>query len=143
MFNLPEIRHSFDWLLLTVILGSLTQNQIPEYRTFYINYNDLKKKIKILANFKRTSANTPSLSEFLNDLDKNVDKVDGFYSKQISEFEQKLESFKIKYEAYIKQREFNTGTYYLDEDDLLGALVGLRSQLQKLSVGITFLYFYN
>ncbi|KAK4152039.1 Glycerophosphoryl diester phosphodiesterase family-domain-containing protein [Chaetomidium leptoderma] len=107
---------------------NLPRNQVPEWAGSYINYKGLKKLIKAAARAARDGEQV-DLAEFFFDLDRNLEGVDAFYNKKFAEACRRLRVLQDRYGS-------SPGVVAnLDDDEieeLMGALLELRSQLRKL-----------
>ncbi|KAK3387183.1 Glycerophosphoryl diester phosphodiesterase family-domain-containing protein [Podospora didyma] len=107
---------------------SLPRNQVPEWAAFYINYKGLKKLVKALAAAAQ-NGEPVDLAEFFFALDRNLEDVDSFYNKRFAEACRRL---KVLQDRYGKTPDVVAN---LDDDEieeLMGALLELRSQLRNL-----------
>ncbi|KAL5611978.1 uncharacterized protein BROUX77_002134 [Berkeleyomyces rouxiae] len=107
---------------------NLPRNQVPEWEAFYIDYKDLKKLIKTAQETWR-SGETADLAEFFYALDRNLEDVDSFYNKKLTEYARRMT---LLQEHYGRPHH---DTSSLDDDEaeeLMGALLDLRSHLRKL-----------
>ncbi|KAK4228446.1 Glycerophosphodiester phosphodiesterase GDE1 [Podospora fimiseda] len=107
---------------------NLPRNQVPEWAPFYIDYKDLKKLIKAAAAASQ-NGDQVDLAEFFFVLDRNLEDVDSFYNKKFSETCRRLKVLQDRYEATPDL------VSNLDDDEieeLMGALLDLRSQLRNL-----------
>ncbi|PQE33196.1 Glycerophosphodiester phosphodiesterase GDE1 protein [Rutstroemia sp. NJR-2017a WRK4] len=103
--------------------------QVPEWSSSYINYKGLKKLIKAAAASAKNNSDV-DLAEFFFSLDRNLEDVDDFYNKKFSDASRRL---KLLQERYGNSKLYSTQA--LDRNDveeLMGALLELRSQLRKL-----------
>ncbi|KAL2192417.1 Glycerophosphoryl diester phosphodiesterase family-domain-containing protein [Corynascus similis CBS 632.67] len=107
---------------------NLPRNQVPEWAGSYINYKGLKKLIK--AGVKAARDGEPvDLAEFFFELDRNLEDVDSFYNRKFADACRRL---KVLQDRYGNSPEVVTN---LDDDEieeLMGAVLELRSQLRKL-----------
>ncbi|PHH53864.1 Glycerophosphodiester phosphodiesterase gde1 [Ceratocystis fimbriata CBS 114723] len=107
---------------------NLPRNQVPEWSAFYIDYKDLKKLIKTVQKASK-GGETADLAEFFYALDRNLEDVDTFYNKKLAEYARRMSLLQERYgRAY-------DDTSSLDDDEaeeLMGALLDLRSHLRKL-----------
>ncbi|KAH6621131.1 Glycerophosphoryl diester phosphodiesterase family-domain-containing protein [Chaetomium sp. MPI-SDFR-AT-0129] len=107
---------------------NLPRNQVPEWAGSYINYKGLKKLIK--SGVKSAKDGEPvDLAEFFFDLDRNLEDVDSFYNKKFADACRRL---KVLQDRYGSSPDVVAN---LDDDEieeLMGALLELRSQLRKL-----------
>ncbi|KAL2020112.1 hypothetical protein VTK56DRAFT_8717 [Thermocarpiscus australiensis] len=107
---------------------NLPRNQVPEWAGSYINYKGLKKLVKAAA--KAAQNGEPvDLAEFFFALDRNLEDVDSFYNKKFADACRRL---KVLRDRYGSTPDVVTN---LDDDEieeLMGALLELRSQLRKL-----------
>ncbi|KAK3304381.1 Glycerophosphoryl diester phosphodiesterase family-domain-containing protein [Chaetomium strumarium] len=107
---------------------NLPRNQVPEWAGCYINYKGLKKLIKAAARAAQNGEEV-DLAEFFFDLDRNLEDVDSFYNKKFAEAYRRL---RVLQDRYGSSPEIVAN---LDDDEieeLMGALLELRSQLRKL-----------
>ncbi|KAK4166095.1 Glycerophosphodiester phosphodiesterase GDE1 [Cladorrhinum sp. PSN259] len=107
---------------------NLPRNQVPEWAPFYIDYKGLKKLIKAAAAAAQAGEQV-DLAEFFFALDRNLEDVDSFYNKKFSEACRRLKVLQDRYDA---TPDFVAN---LDDDEieeLMGALLDLRSQLRNL-----------
>ncbi|KAI9640639.1 Glycerophosphocholine phosphodiesterase [Ciborinia camelliae] len=109
---------------------SLPASQVPEWSSSYINYKGLKKLIKAAANAAKDGKNV-DLAEFFFSLDRNLEDVDLFYNKKFSDSSRRLNLLQQRYgdaKAYTTQ-----ALDHNEVEELMGALLELRSQLRKLN----------
>ncbi|KAG8630179.1 hypothetical protein KVT40_001798 [Elsinoe batatas] len=107
---------------------NLTRNQVPEWSFSYINYKGLKKLIKS-AHKEETAEGGADLAEFFYALDRNLEDVDFFYNKKYAEFSRRL---RLLYERYGTTAKPQEEMDKEELEDLMGALLELRSQYRKL-----------
>ncbi|KAF2182168.1 GDPD-domain-containing protein [Zopfia rhizophila CBS 207.26] len=107
---------------------NLPRNQVPEWASSYINYKGLKKLVKS-ASIAVKNGFDPDLAEFFFSLDRNLEDVDGFYNKKYSEASRRL---KLLHSRYGRSAQAPDGIDKDEAQDLMGALLELRSQLRKL-----------
>ncbi|ESZ96720.1 hypothetical protein SBOR_2864 [Sclerotinia borealis F-4128] len=103
--------------------------QVPEWSSSYINYKGLKKLIKAAANTAKDGKDI-DLAEFFFSLDRNLEDVDAFYNKKFNDSSRRLN---------LLQQRYSDGAIYTTQgldrnevEELMGALLELRSQLRKL-----------
>ncbi|PVI05949.1 GDPD-domain-containing protein [Periconia macrospinosa] len=108
---------------------NLPRNQVPEWASQYINYKGLKKLIKSAASTAAQTGEDPDLAEFFFSLDRNLEDVDGFYNKKYTEYTRRL---KLLHSRYGRVAQLPEGIDKDEAQDLMGALLELRSQLRKL-----------
>ncbi|TKA69425.1 hypothetical protein B0A49_04766 [Cryomyces minteri] len=101
---------------------NLPRNQVPEWASSYINYKGLKKLIK-------AAQQAVKEGEFFYALDRNLEDVDGFYNKKYAEAARRL---RLLHDRYGRATQIPDGIDKDEIDDLMGALLELRSQLRKL-----------
>ncbi|KAF7889387.1 uncharacterized protein EAF01_010880 [Botrytis porri] len=108
---------------------TLPASQVPEWSSSYINYKGLKKLIKAAANAAKDGKSV-DLAEFFFSLDRNLEDVDAFYNKKFYDASRRLN---------LLQQRYSDATVYTTQgldrnevEELLGALLELRSQLRKL-----------
>ncbi|KAK6602327.1 Glycerophosphodiester phosphodiesterase GDE1 [Botrytis cinerea] len=109
--------------------GNLPASQVPEWSSSYINYKGLKKLIKAAANAAKDGKSV-DLTEFFFSLDRNLEDVDAFYNKKFYDASRRLNLLQQRYsdaKVYTTQ-----GLDRNEVEELLGALLELRSQLRKL-----------
>ncbi|KAJ4316398.1 Glycerophosphocholine phosphodiesterase [Neodidymelliopsis sp. IMI 364377] len=106
----------------------LPRNQVPEWASSYINYKGLKKLIKTAAEASKHGAD-PDLAEFFFSLDRNLEDVDTFYSRKYAEYARRLRLLQSRYGRVAQMPE---GIDKDEAQDLIDALLELRSQLRKL-----------
>ncbi|KAK9459370.1 Glycerophosphoryl diester phosphodiesterase family-domain-containing protein [Lipomyces oligophaga] len=115
---------------------NLPRNQVPEWSSFYLNYKSLKKHIRT-ARAAATAAGEPDsspvpesyLTPFFYSLDRNLETVDSFYNQRLTECHRRL---KVVLDRFPYP---SSGPVDFDHDeleDLVGALLELRSQLRML-----------
>ncbi|AEO71495.1 92e4c9ee-7a10-4609-b83e-85c30042bac6 [Thermothielavioides terrestris] len=107
---------------------NLPRNQVPEWAGSYINYKGLKKLIKAAAAAAQHGEQV-DLAEFFFDLDRNLEDVDSFYNKKFADACRRL---RVLQDRYGSSPDVVAN---LDDDEieeLMGALLELRSQLRKL-----------
>ncbi|KAF2471964.1 GDPD-domain-containing protein [Lindgomyces ingoldianus] len=107
---------------------NLPRNQVPEWASSYINYKGLKKLIKTASAALKNGAD-PDLAEFFFSLDRNLEDVDNFYNKKYAESARHL---KLLHSRYGRAAQLPEGIDKDEAQDLMGALLELRSQLRKL-----------
>ncbi|KAA8565517.1 hypothetical protein EYC84_009375 [Monilinia fructicola] len=109
---------------------SLPASQVPEWSSSYINYKGLKKLIKAAANAAKDGKDI-DLAEFFFSLDRNLEDVDAFYNKKFYDSSRRLH---ILQQRYGDSKIYTTQGLDRDEvEELMGALLELRSQLRKLN----------
>ncbi|KAK9365836.1 GDPD-domain-containing protein [Lipomyces kononenkoae] len=113
---------------------NLPRNQVPEWSSYYLNYKSLKKHIKT-ARARATSAGEGDgpisdayLTPFFYSLDRNLEAVDLFYNKRLSECSRRLKVLLDRFPENVKPEDLDRD----DLEDLVGALLELRSQLRML-----------
>ncbi|KAF2706557.1 GDPD-domain-containing protein [Pleomassaria siparia CBS 279.74] len=107
---------------------NLPRNQVPEWASYYINYKSLKQLIKTASAAVKNGAD-PDLAEFFFSLDRNLEDVDGFYTKKYSEAARRLKLLHGRYGHSVQSPD---GIDQDESQDLMGALLDLRTQLRKL-----------
>ncbi|PSK42080.1 Glycerophosphodiester phosphodiesterase GDE1 [Elsinoe australis] len=107
---------------------NLPRNQVPEWSSSYINYKGLKKLIKS-AQQEENAEGGADLAEFFYALDRNLEDVDAFYNKKYGEFSRRL---RLLYERYGQTTKKQEEMDKEELEDLMGALLELRSQYRKL-----------
>lgn len=127
---------------------NLPRNQVPEWASSYINYKGLKKLIKTAAEASKDGS-APDLagmwlalatkvasrrmltrsSEFFFSLDRNLEDVDSFYNKKYAECARRL---RLLHGRYGRAAQMPEGIDKDEAQDLMGALLELRSQMRKL-----------
>ncbi|KAI9724185.1 MAG: Glycerophosphocholine phosphodiesterase [Chrysothrix sp. TS-e1954] len=107
---------------------NLHRNQVPEWGDEYINYKGLKKIIKI-ASLQVKKGEDADLAAFFFAVDRNLEMVDGFYTKKYSESARRLGLLRDRYRP---DQKAPSGLPKDDIEDLIGALLELRSHLRKL-----------
>ncbi|TDZ74599.1 Glycerophosphocholine phosphodiesterase GDE1 [Colletotrichum trifolii] len=107
----------------------LPRNQVPEWAAFYINYKTLKKHIKAAAQSAK-NGDKVDLAEFFFALDRNLEDVNAFYNRKLSDAVRRLNLLRDRYGRAID------AVSNLDEDEieeLMGALYEMRIQLRNLN----------
>ncbi|KAK0651454.1 Glycerophosphoryl diester phosphodiesterase family-domain-containing protein [Cercophora newfieldiana] len=107
---------------------SLPRNQVPEWAASYIDYKGLKKLVKAVAAAAHNGEQV-DLAEFFFALDRNLEDVDSFYNKKFADACRRLKMLQDRY------GQTPDAAASLDDDEveeLMGALLELRSQLRKL-----------
>ncbi|KAF1911732.1 Glycerophosphoryl diester phosphodiesterase family-domain-containing protein [Ampelomyces quisqualis] len=107
---------------------NLPRNQVPEWAANYINYKGLKKLIKTATDASQDGS-APDLAEFFFFLDRNLEDVDNFYNKKYAECARRL---RLLHGRYGRNPQPPEGIDKDEVQDLIGALLELRSQLRKL-----------
>ncbi|KAI8941427.1 hypothetical protein NX059_002649 [Plenodomus lindquistii] len=107
---------------------NLPRNQVPEWASFYINYKGLKKLIKTAAETFKHGAEL-DLAEFFFSLDRNLEDVDSFYNRKYAECARRL---RLLHGRYGRAAQMPDGIDKDEAQDLMGALLELRSQMRKL-----------
>ncbi|KAF2855944.1 glycerophosphocholine phosphodiesteras-like protein Gde1 [Plenodomus tracheiphilus IPT5] len=107
---------------------NLPRNQVPEWASFYINYKGLKKLIKTAAEASKHGADL-DLAEFFFSLDRNLEDVDSFYNRKYAECARRL---RLLHGRYGRAAQMPEGIDKDEAQDLMGALLELRSQMRKL-----------
>lgn len=123
---------------------NLSRNQVPEWASSYINYKGLKKLIKTAVESVK-SGEDPDLAgksyrhsqciqklmtvEFFYSLDRNLEDVDGFYNKKYAEYARRL---KLLHGRYGRAAQLPEGIDRDEKEDLMGALLEVRSALRNL-----------
>ncbi|KAF2447641.1 glycerophosphodiester phosphodiesterase GDE1 [Karstenula rhodostoma CBS 690.94] len=107
---------------------TLSRNQVPEWASSYINYKGLKKLIKTAVESVK-SGEDPDLAEFFFSLDRNLEDVDGFYNKKYAEYARRL---KLLHSHYGRAAQVPEGIDRDEKEDLMGALLEVRSALRNL-----------
>ncbi|KAL2265508.1 hypothetical protein VTJ83DRAFT_6608 [Remersonia thermophila] len=107
---------------------NLPRNQVPEWAGAYINYKGLKKLIK--ASVRAAQDGEPvDLAEFFFELDRNLEDVDSFYNKKFADAGRRL---KVLQDRYGTSPDVVSNLDDDETEELMGALLELRSQLRKL-----------
>ncbi|UPX10729.1 Glycerophosphodiester phosphodiesterase [Ascochyta rabiei] len=106
----------------------LPRNQVPEWASSYINYKGLKKLIKSAAAASNHGSD-PDLAEFFFSLDRNLEDVDTFYNRKYAEYARRLRLLQSRYGRVAQMPD---GIDKDEAQDLMDALLELRSQLRKL-----------
>ncbi|KAF3005658.1 Glycerophosphocholine phosphodiesterase [Curvularia kusanoi] len=106
----------------------LPRNQVPEWAPSYINYKGLKKLIKTAAEASQHGSE-PDLAEFFFSLDRNLEDVDTFYNRKYAEYTRRL---RLLQSRYGRAAQMPDGIDKDEAQDLIDALLELRSQLRKL-----------
>ncbi|KAK9452305.1 GDPD-domain-containing protein [Limtongia smithiae] len=114
---------------------NLPRNQVPEWSAFYLNYKSLKKHIRTAVARAAASGDPPGqindtyLTPFFYSLDRNLETVDSFYNKRLAECSRRLRVLLDRFPPHATR----TADFDRDElEDLVGALLELRSQLRML-----------
>ncbi|ROT43472.1 glycerophosphodiester phosphodiesterase GDE1 [Sodiomyces alkalinus F11] len=107
---------------------NLPRNQVPEWASFYINYKALKKLIKAASETVKAGGQV-DLAEFFFVLDRNLEDVDSFYNKKFAESVRRLN---LLHDRYGRGSEFVASLDQDEIEELMGALLELRSQLRNL-----------
>ncbi|GAB7343062.1 hypothetical protein MBLNU457_1148t2 [Dothideomycetes sp. NU457] len=109
---------------------NLPRNEVPEWASHYIDYKGLKKLIKSALQGTTPEGNA-DLAEFFYALDRNLEDVDTFYNRKYAELSRRL---KLLHERYgeATQNRSQEGMDREEMEDLMGALLELRSQYRKL-----------
>ncbi|KAF1936547.1 glycerophosphodiester phosphodiesterase GDE1 [Clathrospora elynae] len=107
---------------------NLPRNQVPEWASSYINYKGLKKLIKTAADAAKNGEEL-DLAEFFFSLDRNLEDVDRFYNKKYGECARRLRLLRGRYGQAAQLPE---GIDKDEAQDLMGALLELRSQMRNL-----------
>ncbi|KAF2266841.1 GDPD-domain-containing protein [Lojkania enalia] len=107
---------------------NLPRNQVPEWASSYINYKGLKKLIKTASEAVKNGSD-PDLAAFFFSLDRNLEDVDHFYNKKYAESARRI---KLLHDRYGQAAQTSEGIDKDEAQDLMGALLELRSQLRKL-----------
>ncbi|TPX10013.1 uncharacterized protein E0L32_008860 [Thyridium curvatum] len=108
---------------------SLPRNQVPEWASSYINYKGLKKLIKAAVQ-TANSGEKVDLAEFFFALDRNLEDVDSFYNKKFGETYRRL---RLLQDRYGRAPDAVSDLDQDEIEELMGALLELRSQLRKLA----------
>ncbi|KAK9484277.1 GDPD-domain-containing protein [Lipomyces starkeyi] len=113
---------------------NLPRNQVPEWSSYYLNYKSLKKHIRT-ARARATAGGEAEgpisdayLTPFFYSLDRNLEAVDLFYNKRLSECSRRLKVLLDRFSENVKPEDLDRD----DLEDLVGALLELRSQLRML-----------
>ncbi|KAK7707020.1 Glycerophosphocholine phosphodiesterase [Diaporthe eres] len=106
---------------------NLPRNQVPEWASNYIDYKGLKKLIKADARASQ-SGEKVDLAEFFFALDRNLEDVDYFYSKKFSDACRRLKLLQDRYGQTSDVSDLDVD----ETEELMGALLELRSQFRKL-----------
>ncbi|KAG9245096.1 Glycerophosphoryl diester phosphodiesterase family-domain-containing protein [Calycina marina] len=107
---------------------NLSRNQVPEWSTSYINYKGLKKLIKAAAALAKANEYVDT-AEFFFSLDRNLEDVNSFYNKKFGDASRRL---KLLQDRYGTSKESLDLFDRHDVEELMGALLELRSQLRKI-----------
>ncbi|KAF1840675.1 GDPD-domain-containing protein [Cucurbitaria berberidis CBS 394.84] len=107
---------------------NLPRNQVPEWASSYINYKGLKKLVKTAAEAPKKGSDL-DLAEFFFSLDRNLEDVDSFYNKKYAECARRL---RLLHGRYGRVTQVPEGIDKDEAQDLMGALLELRSQMRKL-----------
>ncbi|KAI1389128.1 glycerophosphodiester phosphodiesterase GDE1 [Hypoxylon trugodes] len=107
---------------------SLPRNQVPEWAPSYIDYKGLKKLIKT-ATKAASAGESVDLAEFFFALDRNLEDVDSFYNKKLSEAHRRI---KLLEDRYGRSPEVVAVLDEQETEELMGALLDLRNQLRNL-----------
>ncbi|KAH7385787.1 Glycerophosphoryl diester phosphodiesterase family-domain-containing protein [Pyrenochaeta sp. MPI-SDFR-AT-0127] len=107
---------------------NLPRNQVPEWASSYINYKGLKKTVKTAADAVKNGSDL-DLAEFFFSLDRNLEDVDRFYNKKYAECARRL---RLLHGRYGRAAQLPDGIDKDEAQDLMGALLELRSQMRKL-----------
>ncbi|KAJ4398122.1 Glycerophosphocholine phosphodiesterase [Neurospora sp. IMI 360204] len=107
---------------------NLPRNQVPEWAAFYINYKGLKKLINSTQEAAK-NGEPVDLAEFFFALDRNLEDVDSFYNKKYAEAYRRL---KVLQDRYGGAPEVVANLDDDEVEELMGALLELRSQFRKL-----------
>ncbi|KAH8816340.1 Glycerophosphoryl diester phosphodiesterase family-domain-containing protein [Xylogone sp. PMI_703] len=107
---------------------NLPRNQVPEWSSSYINYKGLKKLIKAaVANAK--AGKDVDLTEFFFSLDRNLEGVDTFYNKKLSDVSRR---FKLLQDRYGTAEDSPKELDHDEVEELVGALLELRALARNL-----------
>ncbi|PYH37863.1 glycerophosphocholine phosphodiesterase [Aspergillus neoniger CBS 115656] len=106
----------------------LSHKVVPEWGDDYIKYKALKKLIKAAAE-KVKAGQEADLAGFFYSLDRNLEDVDHFYNKKYADFSRRL---KLLEDRYGQSLDGGQRLDSQDVEDLLAALLELRSQMRKL-----------
>ncbi|CAK7273462.1 Glycerophosphocholine phosphodiesterase [Sporothrix epigloea] len=107
---------------------NLPRNQVPEWASSYIDYKGLKKLIRT-ASETAGRGETADLAEFFFALDRNLEDVDSFYNKKSADIDRRL---RLLQDRYGTSPDVATNLDQDEVEELMGALLELRSQLRKL-----------
>ncbi|KAF3915237.1 Tankyrase-2 [Dactylellina cionopaga] len=108
---------------------NLYRNVVPEWQASYIDYRGLKKRIKkIIAS--TLDGSDPDLAPFIFSLDRELEKVDQFYNKRLSDCTRKL---KILGERHKEQFENANDIPRHELEEHAEVLLELRGQLRKIA----------
>lgn len=117
-------------------------HQIPEWSTLYMNYKQLKKRIKTIDLVVNQDDLQPSeipeligsiLAEFFFELDRDIEKVDEFYNKQYKEYEKRLSKILLVLGWSESNKEINHQIKSSDElDEIVAILLELRTIYRNL-----------
>lgn len=115
-------------------------HQIPEWSIYYMNYKHLKKIIKSIDSVKNSpeidESNHPeiisdTLSTFFYELDRDLEKVDSFYSTKFKEYNRRL--IKIVQVLGYQDGQITHNTEDFEEvDEIINILIELRSLFRNL-----------
>ncbi|MCJ1473296.1 Glycerophosphocholine phosphodiesterase [Lambiella insularis] len=123
---------------------NLPRNQVPEWASSYINYKALKKLIKTAAQTVKDTGTADTAGEpypfqdigssltspaFFYSLDRTLEDVDNFYNKKYSDSARRLKLLQDQYGASVDPV---AGLDRDEVEDVMGALLELRSSLRKL-----------
>lgn len=107
---------------------SLPRNQVPEWAAAYIDYRGLKKLVKAAAAAAQHGEQV-DLATFFFALDRNLEDVDTFYNKKLADAHRRL---KVLQDAYGEAPESVANLNGDEAEELMGALLDLRTQLRNL-----------
>ncbi|KAK7206378.1 glycerophosphocholine phosphodiesterase Gde1 [Myxozyma melibiosi] len=114
---------------------NLPRNEVPEWSAFYLNYKSLKKHIRNAKERAIAQGDTEGpvsevyLTPFFYSLDRNLETVDSFYNKRLADCGRRLKILTDRFTPFtLKRSDYDRD----DLEDLVGALLELRSQLRML-----------
>lgn len=117
-------------------------HQIPEWSVYYMNYKHLKKRIKTIDLVVNEDELVPSeipeligsiLAEFFFELDRDIEKVDEFYTKQFREYDRRLQKIILVLGYSPETQEINHKIKSSDElDEVVSILLELRTIYRNL-----------
>ncbi|KAF3911905.1 hypothetical protein ABW21_db0205023 [Orbilia brochopaga] len=108
---------------------NLYRNVVPEWQTSYIQYKNLKKRIKKVINDTQDGSD-PDLAPFIFFLDRELEKVDQFYNKRLADCTRKL---KILGERHKEQFDEPNQIPCHELEEHAEVLLELRGQLRKIA----------
>lgn len=99
----------------------------------YINYKGLKKLIK-QANNPDDLAQEPDLTAFFFELDRSVEDIDFFFNKRSADVDRRLHRLESRFRVGPVSDMVRLDLPSEEWEELVAAMVDLRSSLQKLTV---------